>query len=415
MSITELRKQDSVIDYFIQLAEIPSPSLKEDKVANKIVEILTANGINTHKDSYGNVLAKLEANNSKKEPILLSSHMDVVGSDEPVNIRISKDKKYIETDKTRTLGSDDKAGGAVIIDTLIYFKNHPEISHPTIEAVFTRDEELGMSGIENLDTTTIESQNALILDGADLGECDVSGASFTNLNVSVIDGKSGHSGNDIGDESRISANKVLAEIMNTIPQGVYKKDELGVVTSINSGAVIGGSSGLYLLSNKKDLNIENQTQIMDDISKKAFRNIISANAFASYSIRSSEPKNEKQLKEEISQKIDKISKKYEGNITVKYEFQTHLPPFVKDENEEFLAIVINAAKKNGLNSAPASFHAGAETHVLQNYKVNKNNKKFKPMLLGIANILNMHSENEMLDYKSLIIGRNWVRDIILGL
>ena len=413
MTVEQLRKTDSVIDYFIQLAEIPSPSLKEEKVAQKIMEILKANNIPAKQDAYGNIIAKLEANNSEKS-ILISSHMDVVGSDEPVNISISKDGKFLETDKTRTLGADDKAGGAVVLDTLIYFKNHPEISHPTIEAVFTRDEELGMTGIENLDTTQITSQNALILDGSDLGECNIEGASFTNLTVYVIEGKSGHSGIDIHDETRINANKVLGEIINVIPQGVYKKNELGVITSINSGAIIGGSAGLYLLTNKKDLKIENQTEIMNEIAEKSFKNIISANAFASYSIRSSEPENEEQLKKEISENINKISEKYAGKIKILYEFKTHMPPFVKDYDEDFLNIVINSAKNNGLNSSPSSFHAGAETHVLQNSKVNKDGKKFKPMLLGIADIFNMHSADEMLDYKSLIQGRNWVRDIILN-
>jgi len=413
MTVEQLRQTDSVIDYFVQLAEIPSPSLKEEQVANKIMEILKNNDIPAKQDAYGNIIATLEANNSEKS-ILISSHMDVVGSDEPVNIRISEDGKFLETDKTRTLGADDKAGGAVVLDTLIYFKKHPEIAHPMIEAVFTRDEELGMSGIENLDTTQIKSQNALILDGSDLGECNVEGASFTNLTVSVIEGKSGHSGIDIHDETRISANKVLGEIISVIPQGVYKKNELGVITSINSGAIIGGSAGLYLLTNKKDLKIDNQVQIMNDVAKKSFRNIISANAYASYSIRSSEPENEAQLKKEISDNIDKISKKYEGKIKIVYDFQTHMLPFVKDYDEDFLSIVLQSAKNNGLNSTPSSFHAGAETHILQNSKLNKDGKKFKPMLLGIADIFNMHSADEMLDFNSLIQGRNWVRDIILN-
>ncbi len=414
MTLEEIRKQDRVIDYFLQLAEIPSPSLKEENVANKIIEIFNKKGIEAKKDNYGNVIARLEANNSNKNPVMLSSHMDVVGSDDKVNIRISSDGKYIETDKTRSLGSDDKAGGAVILDILIYLKEHPEISHPMIEAVFTRDEELNMTGIHNLDTSKITSQNVLILDGAYLGECDVAGASFTNLTVSVTEGKSGHSGNDINDETRINANKVLGEIINVIPQGVYKKNDLGVVTSINSGAIIGGSAGLYLLSNKKDLQITDQNEIMNEIANKSFRNIISANAYASYSIRSSEPDNEEQLKQEISKNIDIIAKKYDGLIKVDYKFVNHMPPFVKDADEEFLNQVIDAAKKNGLNSTPASFHAGAETHILQNKKVNKDGKKFKPMLLGVANILNMHSADEMVDYKSLIQGRNWVRDIILA-
>jgi len=415
MTIEQIRKQDRVIDYFIQLAEIPSPSLKEEKVAEKIMQILSEQGITAQKDFYGNIMATVEANNNENEPILLSAHMDVVGSADPVNIKISADNKYLETDKTRTLGADDKAGVAVILDILAYFKEHPEISHPKIEAVFTRDEELGMSGIEHLDTSKITAQNALILDGSDLGECNVAGASFTNLTVEVVEGKSGHSGIDIADTDRVSANKVLAEIVSVIPQGVYKQNEMGVITSINSGAIIGGSAGMYLLNNKDELNITSPNQIMEEIAQKSFRNIISANAYASYSIRSSEPENEEALKKEISRSIDEIAKKYEIKIKVKYNFETHLKPFVKDDNEEFLNVILSAAKNNGLNSKPTSFHAGAETHVLQNEKLNANNKKFKPMLLGIADIFNMHSADEKIDYNSLIQGRNWVKEIILGL
>ena len=255
----------------------------------------------------------------------------------------------------------------------------------------------------------------MILDGSDLGECNVAGASFTNLTVEITDGKSGHSGIDIADTDRISANKVLAEIIAVIPQGVYKQNEMGVITSINSGAIIGGSSGMYLLNNKDELNITSQNQIMKDIAHKSFRNIISANAYASYSIRSSEPENEEQLKQEISQGIDNIAKKYQGLIKINYEFETHLKPFVKDDNEAFLNTILSAATKTGLNSKPTSFHAGAETHVLQNEKLNANNQKFKPMLLGIADILNMHSVDEKVDFRSLIRGRDWVKEIILGL
>ncbi|MCR4880692.1 MAG: M20/M25/M40 family metallo-hydrolase [bacterium] len=416
MTLEEVRNKDSVIDYFVQLAQIPSPSKKEENVANKIIEILTAKGISAQKDSYGNVIARLDANNSAAAPIMISSHMDVVGTDEPVNIRVSKDGKYLETDKTRTLGADDKAGGAVIIDTLIYFKEHPEIPHPTIEGVFTRDEEFGMSGIENLDTTKLLSQNALILDGSDLGECNVAGASFTNFTIFVTEGKSGHSGIDIGDKTRVSANKVLSELVAQIPQGVYKENELGTITSINSGLVIGGSAGMYLLSNKNNLVITSQNQIMEDIAMNSFRNIIASNAYATYSIRSSEPENEEQLKREILSIVNTAAKKYDGKIKIEAKFETHLKPFVKDDNEEFVNILIGSAKSVGLtNTKPTSFHAGAETHVLQNDKLNAEGKKFKPLLLGVANILNMHSPDEMLDYESLIIGRNWIRKTITEL
>lgn len=412
MDLEEIKNKDNVIKYFVQLAQIPSPSLKEDKVADKIIKILTSKNIKAYKDSYGNVIARLEANNSKAKPIMLSSHMDVVGSDDKVNIRVSKDNKYIETDKTRTLGADDKAGCAVIINTLIYFQEHSEISHPQIEATFTKDEESGMSGVRNLDTSKITAENVLVLDGDKIGECNVAGAGFTNLTIAVTDGKSGHSGIDISDTTRVSANKVLGEIISVIPQGVYKKNKMGVITSINSGAIIGGSVGLYISSHKDSMETKSQKQIMHDIADKSFRNIISANAYATYSIRSSDPKDEKKLKKEIQDKVNKIAKKYAGKIKIEAIFTVSVLPFVQVDNKSFVDVIVSSAKKCNLVSNPTSFHAAAETHVLQNSKQNFFGKKFKPILLGIANILNMHSPDEKLDYESLIVGSKWVIDIV---
>lgn len=415
MNLEELKSKDRVINYFIQLAEIPSPSLKEEKVANKIIEILTKKNITAYKDAYGNVIAKLTANNSNDKPIMLSAHMDVVGSDNKVNIKVSNDNKYIKTDKKRTLGADNKAGCAVIINTLLYFKEHNEISHPQIEATFTRDEESGMSGMKHLDTTKLTAENVLVLDGDKIGECNVAGAGFTNLTIAVIDGKSGHSGIDIEDTTRVSANKILGEIISHIPQGVYKKNKTGVITSINSGAIIGGSIGLYISSNKNSINIESPKQIMQEIADKSFRNIISANAYATYSIRSSAPKNEAKLKNEILKKVNKIAKKYEGKIKIETIFNVSVLPFVKDDNKNFINVVVSSAKKYKLNSVPTSFHAAAETHILQNSKLNSFGKKFKPILLGIANIFNMHSSDEKLDYESLITGSKWIIEIIKNL
>ena len=413
--LEEIKKADNVLNLFIELAKIPSPSLKEDNVSSKIIEILTENGINAKKDDYGNVIAYLEANNSTNDGVILSSHMDVVGGSEPVNIRLSKDGKYIETDKTRTLGADDKAGIAVILDNLIYFKQHPEISHPKIEVSFTRDEEFSMTGIQHLDTTNFTSKNALILDGEKLGECNVAGAGMTYLYINVKNGKGGHSGNDINDKSRVNANRILSEILSKLPLGVYKENEFGVITSINLAVMMGGSAGVYLKNNKEDMNFSSPKQAMEQVINSSFKNIIPQDAFSGFSIRSSEPDNEKELLKEIENIVNEAKNKYAGLIDIEMKVEKHLPPFVNDANEEFVNKIIKAGEKNNIFTKPSSFHAAAETHVLQNSKVNKNSEKFKPILLGIANILNMHSPDEQIEYKTLLIGRNWIRDIIKNL
>ena len=101
MKLEELRKKYRLLDLFVQLCEIPSPSLEETALSEKILAIFKENNISAEYDAYKNIIARISGTGS---PILLSAHMDVVGDARPVNIRLSEDGKYIETDKTRTLG-----------------------------------------------------------------------------------------------------------------------------------------------------------------------------------------------------------------------------------------------------------------------------------------------------------------------
>ena len=109
MDLKELRKDNEVLDIFCKLVSIPSPSLKEEKVIEWILNFCAENNINARKDSYGNVYIRVPGSDSSKEPLMLSSHMDVVGDDSPVNIYLDGD--FIKAEG-RTLGADDKVGVA---------------------------------------------------------------------------------------------------------------------------------------------------------------------------------------------------------------------------------------------------------------------------------------------------------------
>ena len=61
MEIENLRKENKLIDLFCTLAKIPSPSGQEDKVSDKIIEILTNAGIKAEYDDFKNVIAKIPA------------------------------------------------------------------------------------------------------------------------------------------------------------------------------------------------------------------------------------------------------------------------------------------------------------------------------------------------------------------
>ncbi len=408
--IKELRNENELINLFCTLAEIPSPSGEEDKVASKIIEILTAAGIEAKQDDFGNVRSKLAATDTTKRPLALSSHMDVVGDASDVNIRISNDGKYIETDKTRTLGSDDKVGVSAAMYLAMYLKKHPEIKHGGLELIFTKDEEQNMTGIHNVKFNEIDAQYVLVLDADKLGQIQISGASYTNGTLIVDAPKGGHSGIDIWDKTRLNAAKLIGELIAQIPQGEYKRDEFGTVTSINIGCVIGGGvePAIQKIA-QKGIKAESYIEYVAD---NCLTNIINTKAMAKYSIRSSEEANENQLINDIKKIVDNFNKKYEGMAKAEFIAKSKMKAFEKSGDETIQKVCVEACNNIGIKADVSSFHAGAETHIYAHEK-NKNGEILKPYLLGLADIYNMHSSNEMVDIASFLKGYEFLKESFL--
>jgi di/tripeptidase len=422
MILEELTKSYNLINLFVELCKIPSPSLKEDKVSQRILKIFKENSIEADYDSYKNVIARIPASKGCENvmPVLLSAHMDVVGGSEEVNIRLSSDGKYIETDKTRTLGADNKAGVAAIIDLAL---NLDKIPHGPVEISFTRDEEMGMTGVQNLETDKLESKYVVVCDSENIGEMDCEGAGFTNIYLKVNGGKGGHSGINIHDASRINAIKVLSEIDSQIPQGVYKNSENGVITSINAGVSCGGAMNTYIAEaikeayelGQKDESIPEKysaKNILNSINLNSALNIITSEAHQAYSLRSSEPENEKELINLIKNIVDKTAEKYKGLINIELEIKQHLKPLIRSSDTFLTDTIIKAGKNTNLDVKPGCFHAGAETHIFGNEKKNKNGELFVPVIIGLANLENIHSSDEKIDWQSYLTGRKWLEEII---
>ena len=284
------------------------------------------------------------------------------------------------------------------------------LKHGGLELIFTRDEESGMSGVKHVNMSEIESEYILVLDSDSFGEVMIAGAGYTNVLVEVEGFKGGHSGNDIGDETRVNAAKLLADVIAALPQGVYKKNEEGVVTSINLGVILGGGVDFPLQKMcKQDLK---NGEHFDYLMQNAVTNVINKKGAAIYSLRSSDSKAEAELLSEMQKIVDKFNKQYEGLATVKLTSTVKTKMFEKNSDSTIPDIAKEIGKKCNFEVKVASFHAGAETHIYANEK-NKFGKTFKPYLLGVADIKNMHSPDEQMDYKSLIKGEEFIHNIFL--
>ena len=397
MNLTGLRKENEILDIFCELAQIPSPSLKEEKVAEWIIEFCKKNNINVRKDDYGNICISVPATDETKEPIMISAHMDVVGDDSPIELQF--DGQFIKANG-RTLGADDKVGVAC---GLLLAKEVSTMSDPhgLLEVTFTRDEETGMSGAEHLEFDKMNSKYILVCDADKLGQLQVSGASYTNAKITVKSFKGGHSGIDIGDETRLNAAKLITELLAKFPQGAYYKDETGVITSCNLGALVAGG-----IQNSVASIVDNGVKTNDyitEIMKKTSTNIINVLGMASYSIRSASVAKEEELKDLMKSIVDKFNQKYEGLAKSEIEFEVHLLPFERVEDDRVERAFAQGAKNARVSFEISSFHAGAETHIYCQ-KQNQKGETFAPFLLGLADIYNMHSAEEKVDYNTILKG-----------
>ena len=378
MQIDDIRKEHELINLFCTLAEIPSPSLKEEKVIDWLQEYCKKNSLECRLDAYKNVIVKVPPTDTSKPALLLSAHMDVIGDESPVETYLDGD---LIRAKGRTLGADDKTG---LANALFFAKElaKSDIPHGELELVFTRDEENGASGIRNIEFDKLNSKYVLVLDSDSLGQLMTSGASYTTVKIHVKSYKGGHSGIDIADTTRENAAKLIADIVANLPQGVYYSENGEVVTSCNIGGISSGN-----------LNVTN---------------IINTTADATYSIRSSSRQMEEELKARMIFEINDFNNQYNGIAEAEITFAEHLPPFEKS-SDNYIPILFEAvAKKAGVTPEISSFHAGAETHIYAN-RTNSKGEKFLPYLVGLADVNNMHSSDENVNYNSILKGQELLK------
>ena len=149
-NILELEPRN-VFYYFNEICKIPRPSKKEEKIVAWLLEVGKQLGLETKRDKIGNVLISKPATKGKENvtPVIFQSHVDMVcEKNSDVVFDFDKDaiQPYIDGEwikaKGTTLGADDGIGMAIALAILA----SKEIEHGPIEALFTVDEETGLSG-----------------------------------------------------------------------------------------------------------------------------------------------------------------------------------------------------------------------------------------------------------------------------
>ena len=154
---------------FTDLNAVPRPSKKEERVIAFMKDFGNSLGLQTIEDEVGNVIIKKSATvgMEDRKTIVLQSHLDMVhqkNGDTNFNFDTQGIEMYVDGDWVRakgtTLGADNGLGVATIMAIL----ESNDIVHPAIEALFTIDEETGMTGAMGLKAGLLQGEILLNLD-----------------------------------------------------------------------------------------------------------------------------------------------------------------------------------------------------------------------------------------------------------
>jgi len=169
--------------------------------------------VDTAPDASGtNVKPIVHENYNGKDIKLVATGEVLKVKDYPLLKKV-KGHTVITTDGTTLLGADDKAGVAIIMSMLEYYKNNPEVKHGTIKIGFTPDEEIG-AGVNNFDVKKFGADFAYTLDGSELGE--IEDATFCASSATVtVTGLIIHPG--YAKDKMINAVRILSHLIAKLP------------------------------------------------------------------------------------------------------------------------------------------------------------------------------------------------------
>lgn len=220
---------------FADLNAVPRPSKKEERVIEFMKNFGNSLGLETFEDEIRNVIIRkpATAGMENRKAIVLQGHLDMVhqkNAETVFDFDTQGIDMYVDGDwvcaKGTTLGADNGLGVATIMAIL----ESTAIPHPAIEALFTIDEETGMTGALNLKGGILQGQILLNLDTEEDDEIDIGCAGGIDVTataeydeeetpegsvgytITVKGLKGGHSGMDIH-KGLGNANKIMNRLL----------------------------------------------------------------------------------------------------------------------------------------------------------------------------------------------------------
>lgn len=240
-------------NYFADLNAVPRASKKEAEVVAFVRSFGEGLGLETMEDETGNVIIRkpATAGMEDRQTVLLQSHVDMVhqkNADVAFDFATQGIEMYVDGDWVKARGTTLGADNGIGVATIMALLASTDIPHPALEALFTVDEETGMTGALNLKGGLLQATIMLNLDTENdeeltigcAGGVDVTGSGtydseapdqgMSGFSIAISGLKGGHSGMDIH-LGRGNANKIMNRLL-------YQSAEQ---SGLRIGSIDGGS------------------------------------------------------------------------------------------------------------------------------------------------------------------------------
>ena len=233
LNIPEYKNAEAVFRFFEEVTRIPRGSGNTGPIAEYLVNFAKERGLYVRRDEFDNVIIKKPASKGREDrpAVIFQGHTDIVAEKLPElkkdmlceGVDIYRDGDFLRARGT-TLGGDDGVALAYALAVL----DSDEIEHPAFEALFTSDEETGLTGATGLDPFDIDGRLLINIDSDDEGIFTVGCAGGVRVDIrlpvmretygdrkyriSLSGLAGGHSGIEIN-KGRENAIKLLAELL----------------------------------------------------------------------------------------------------------------------------------------------------------------------------------------------------------
>jgi tripeptide aminopeptidase len=226
-----------MLDRFVRLCEIASPTGEEREVADAVLEELRELGVDVSEDASatpaqagaGNLIARVPGGG--EEWVSFFAHLDTVPHEGPVEV--SESNGVYRSKGETILGADNKAAVTVLMELAARHVREP--AKPGLELVFTVAEEYGLRGAKELDVSSLRAPFGYVLDHATpIGEVIVAAPTFKRIEATFT-GQEAHAG--INPEDGHSAIAAAAAAVNGMKLGRLDEE-----TTANVGIIEGGTA-----------------------------------------------------------------------------------------------------------------------------------------------------------------------------